>query len=147
MEKGFIISTDKTKLDIDAIHDYLCNRSYWATGRTIGDVRICIDHSLCYGVYEKNDHFVGFARVVTDYIEFAYLMDLFILEPYRKRGLGKKLVDHIVHDVCFKDVRFWRLDTMDAHELYRKFGFQEPACPGRIMEKRNVGYRPLNPGG
>jgi GNAT superfamily N-acetyltransferase len=65
-------------------------------------------------------------------------MDLFILETYRKRGLGKKLVDHIVNHVSFKDIRLWRLDTMDAHELYKKYGFKEPARPERIMEKLQV---------
>jgi GNAT superfamily N-acetyltransferase len=138
MENGFTISTDKNKLDIDAIHDYLCNRSYWGQGRTIEVVRKSIDHSLCFGVYEEKDQFVGFARVVTDYTVFAYLMDLFILEPYRKCGLGKMLVDHIVNDASFKDIRFWRLDTMDAHDLYRKYGFKEPARPERIMEKRKA---------
>jgi ribosomal protein S18 acetylase RimI-like enzyme len=138
MESSFTISTDKNKLDIYAIHDYLCNRSYWGKGRTIEDVRKSIDHSLCFGVYDKNDHFVGFARVVTDYTVLAYLMDLFILEPYRKRGLGKKLVDHIVNDISFKDIYFWRLDTMDAHELYRRYGFKKPLRPERILEKRKV---------
>ena len=138
MESDFTISTDKNKLDIDAIHDYLCNRSYWGQGRTIETVQKSIDNSLCFGVYDKNTHFIGFARVVTDYTVFAYLMDLFILESYRKLGLGKMLVDHIVNDDSFKDIRFWRLDTMDAHDLYRKFGFKEPARPEGIMEKRKV---------
>lgn len=138
MENGFTISTDKDKLYVEAIHDYLCNRSYWGKGRTIEVVRKCIENSLCFGAYDENDHFAGFARVVTDYTVFAYLMDLFVLEPYRKRGLGKKLVDHIVNDISFKEIRFWRLDTMDAHELYRKYGFKAPARPERIMEKRNV---------
>jgi GNAT superfamily N-acetyltransferase len=65
------------------------------------------------------------------------LLDLFILESHRKLGLGKSLVNHIVNDKAFQDVR-WRLDTKDAHELYRKFGFREPAFPERIMEKRKV---------
>ena len=138
MENSFTISTDKNKLDVTAIHDYLSNRSYWGRGRTIETVQKSIDNSLCFGMYDENAHFVGFARVVTDYTVFAYLMDLFILETYRNRGLGKKLVDHIVTDVSFIDIRFWRLDTMDAHELYRKYGFQESARPERIMERRKV---------
>lgn len=138
MKNGFTLSTDKKKLDITAIHDYLCNRSYWAQGRTIETVRKSIDNSLCFGMYDETGNFVGFARVVTDYAIFAYLMDLFVFEPYRKRGLGKMLVDHIVNNDLFKDIRFWRLDTMDAHELYRKYGFQEPMRSERIMERRKA---------
>lgn len=133
-----MISTDKSKLDVAAIHDYLCNRSYWGQGRTIETVRKSIDNSLCFGMYDKEDHLAGFARVVTDFTIFAYLMDLFILEGHRKRGLGKRLVNHILNDQTFKDILFWRLDTKDAHELYRKYGFREPAFPEKIMEKRNV---------
>ena len=140
MKNGFTISTDKNKIDVAAIHDYLCNRSYWAQGRTIEAVRKSIDNSLCFGVYDKEDDFVGFARVVTDYTVFAYLLDLFILESHRGRGLGKSLVDHIINDAAFKNVR-WRLDTKDAHELYRKFGFREPAFPEKIMEKQKNANR------
>ncbi|WP_294344304.1 GNAT family N-acetyltransferase [Prosthecochloris sp.] len=98
MENCFTISTDKNKLDIAVVHDYLCNRSYWGKGRTIETVRKSIDNSLCFGMYDKAANFVGFVRVVTDYAVFAYLMDLFVLEPYRNRGLGKMLVDHIVNN-------------------------------------------------
>ena len=138
MLNGYTISTDKSKLDITAIHDYICNRSYWGQGRTIEAVQKSIDNSICFGVYDEDDNFIGLARVVTDYTIFAYLMDLFILESYRKRGLGKCLVDHIVNNEIFKDIRFWRLDTKDAHELYRKYGFRETAYPEKIMEKRKA---------
>ena len=146
METDFTISTDKTKLDVVAIHDYLCNRSYWAQGRTLEAVKKSIENSLCFGVYDKDDNFIGFARVITDCTVFAYLLDLFILESYRKRGLGKCLVDHIVNREDLKNVR-WRLDTRDAHELYRKFGFREPAFPEKIMEKQKVADRSFNSDG
>lgn len=144
MVKGYKISTEKLKLDIEAIHDYLSNRSYWGRGRTIEAVRKSIDNSLCFGVYDRDDHFVGFARVVTDYTVFAYLLDLFILENHRKRGLGKGLVNHIINEEAFKNIR-WRLDTNDAHDLYRKFGFREPAFPEKIMEMRKIASQSLNP--
>ena len=147
MGNGFTISTDKNKLDVAAIHDYLCNRSYWGHGRTIETVRKSIDNSLCFGMYDEEAHFVGFARVVTDYAVFAYLMDLFILEAYRNQGLGKMLVDHIVNEDAFKDISLWRLDTKDAHGLYRKFGFREPAFPEKIMEKRKTANQSLNSDG
>ena len=136
MINGYTISTDKSKLDITAIHDYLSNRSYWGQGRTIEVVRKSIENSLCFGMYDEDQHFVGFARVVTDFTIFAYLLDLFILEKYRKQGLGKSLVDHIVNNEMFGDIRFWRLDTKDAHGLYRKYGFREAEFPEKIMEKR-----------
>ena len=136
MNDSHFISTDQARLDIAVIHDFLCNRSYWGKGRTVEAVKKTIDNSLCFGVYDKDERLVGFARVVTDFTVFAYLMDVFILEEHRKRGLGKQLIDYIVHDPLLQDIRCWRLDTDDAHELYRKYGFRKPAFPEKIMEKR-----------
>jgi GNAT superfamily N-acetyltransferase len=138
MNDSYNIYTDKLKLDISVIHDFLSNRSYWGKGRTVAEVRKSIDHSLCFGVYDNKDRLVGFARVVTDFTIFAYLMDVFILEEHRGGGLGKQLIDYIINDPVLQNIPFWRLDTNDAHELYRKYGFQEPAFPERIMERRNV---------
>lgn len=82
MEMKYSISTDKSKLDIDAIHEYLCNTSYWAKGRSVENVKKSIAHSLCFGLYDKSDQMLGFARVVTDEVAFAYVMDVFILEEH-----------------------------------------------------------------
>jgi hypothetical protein len=85
---GYIISTDKSRLDIPAIHDYLSNRSYWGKGRTIEAVRKSIENSLCFGIYDKDNQMAGFARVITDFTIFAYLLDLFIFEDHRRDCLG-----------------------------------------------------------
>ena len=78
---------------------------------------------------------------------FAYLMHLFILETFINRGLGKKFVEYIVNDDTFKDINFWRLDTKDAHELYRKFGFLEFPFPGRTMVRRKAANLSFNSDG
>lgn len=120
---NYSISSDKNKLDIPAIHDYLCNRSYWAEGRSMDSVRTSIDHSMCFGVYDENERMVGFARVVTDKVVFAYLMDVFILEAHRGKGLAKLLLRHIMEHPELQ-VRLRLLRTANAHELYRQFGFE-----------------------
>ncbi len=136
MNNDYVISTDKSKLDVAAVHDFLSNRSYWGRGRTFKAVQRTIDNSLCFGAYDREGHLAGFARVVTDLTIFAYLMDVFVLEEHRSRGLGKQLIDHIVTYPPLQDIKFWRLDTNDAHDFYRKHGFGEPAFPETIMEKR-----------
>lgn len=148
MENGFTISTDKSKLNVAAIHDYLCNKSYWGKGRTIETVQKSIENSFCFGLYDKDDVLVGFARVITDFTVYAYLLDLFILESHRNCGLGKRLAEYIIKHEVFNGVR-WRLDTKDAHGLYRRLGFQESAFPERIMEKRKIANKPIarGPGG
>ena len=91
-QKGeFLISTDKVRLDLEVIHDFLANQSYWAQGRDLEVVKRGIENSLNFGVYH-GDRQIGFARVVTDYATFAWLADVFVLEDYRRQGLGKWLI-------------------------------------------------------
>lgn len=133
MENGFYISTNKSKLDLPLIHSFLTNESYWAKGRSLDTVRKTIENSLCFGVY-KDDEQVGFARVVTDYAVFAWIMDVFILSGYRKRGLGKQLMEAIMNHEHLSDLYRWGLATEDAHSLYEKYGFGRLQKPENIME-------------
>jgi GNAT superfamily N-acetyltransferase len=135
----YSISTDKTKLNIEAIHDYLCHRSYWAKGRSLENVKKSIENSICFGVYDSKNNMLGFARVITDHVVFAYLMDLFIFEEQQGKGLGTKLVKHIVEQPDLQ-VRLWFLKTADAHGLYKKFGFTNLDNPDRFMFKRDEKY-------
>jgi GNAT superfamily N-acetyltransferase len=132
MANTYLISTDKSKLDIGAIHDYLCNRSYWAKGRSVENVKKTIENSVCFGLYDNKEKMIGFARVVTDKMAFAYLMDVFVLEDYRGKGLGKKLDQHILDHPDLK-VKFWLLGTVNAHGLYKKLGFSELENPNRFL--------------
>ena len=129
----YTISTDPRRLDLDLIHDFLSRRSYWAAGRSRERVVCSIEHSLPFGLYHPSGQ-VGFARVVTDHVVIAFLADVFVLEAHRGRGLGKWLVETVVRAPELKRVRRWMLGTRDAHDLYRRFGFAEPA-PGLLMEK------------
>ena len=128
------VSTDTNRLDVELIHNYLANESYWAKGRSLETVRRSIANSLNFGVY-KNDQQVGFARVVTDYATFAWIADVFVLEEHRGQGIAIWLIDTIVSHPQLQGFRRWVLSTKDAHELYRKFDFRELKRPERWMER------------
>jgi GNAT superfamily N-acetyltransferase len=133
----FLISTDKTKLQIDVIHDYLKHEAYWTTGRTREMTEKTIEQSLCFGIYH-NDSQIGFARVVTDYTIFGYLCDLFILNDYQGQGLGKWLIETILAYLDEEGVRWTMLATRDAHELYEDYGgFQKLYLPEKWMGRVN----------
>jgi N-acetylglutamate synthase-like GNAT family acetyltransferase len=126
MEMGrFLISTDRSKLDVDVIHRFLA-RSYWAEGIPRQTVMRSIENSLCFGVYD-NARQIGFARVISDFATYAYVADVFILEPYRERGLGKELMASIMAHPDLQGLRRWSLGTRDAHGLYAQFGFKPVA--------------------
>ena len=129
---GFTISTDRSKLDRKAIHEFLAG-SYWATGIPQDVVDRSIEGSLCFGISEGGKQ-VGFARVITDGATFAYLADVYVLESHRGRGLAAWLMECILAHPELQGLRRWMLVTRDAHPLYRKSGFRDLAHPERIME-------------
>ncbi len=134
-ERGeIIIRTDVSFLQIDMIHKFLSEESYWAKERTREQTQRAIESSLSFGVY-KGEKQIGFARVVTDYATFAYIGDVFILNEFRGRGISKWLMETIVNHPDLQNLRRWILATRDAHALYEKFGFTELKVPERWMEK------------
>ena len=134
----YCLSTDRSRLDLDVIAGFL-QRSYWASGRTRERIALSIACSIPFGLYHQGEHEVqvGFARVVTDYVTIAFLADVFVLEPHRGQGLGVWLVESLSSLPELARVRRWLLGTRDAHELYRKFGFEEPER-GMLMNRMNV---------
>ena len=134
-ERGeYLISTDRSRLDVELIHGFLSRTSYWASGRTLEVVQRSIENSLAFGVYKEN-HQVGFARVVTDYATFAWVADVFVLTEHRGRGLSKWLMEVMLSHARLQGFRRWVLATKDAHELYARFGFIPMHRPERWMER------------
>jgi GNAT superfamily N-acetyltransferase len=133
LEKGFHISTDKNLLDLNMIHTYLDQESYWAQGIPVDKLKQAIENSICFGVYQLKTQ-IGFARVTTDKATFAYIADVFILPDFRGKGLSKWLMQTIVNYPDLQGLRRWSLATADAHGLYKQFGFTEITRPERWME-------------
>ena len=130
---GFTISTDPARLDLDGTYAWL-TASYWARDIPRDVFDRSVRHALCFGVYEGARQ-VGFARVVTDFATVAYVGDVYVLEPWRGRGLSRWLMEVMTSHPELQGFRRWILLTRDAHGLYRKFGFTPLASPDRWMEK------------
>jgi len=132
---SFTISTDPSRLDVDAIVDML-TRAYWAKGRPRERTERALANSLVFGVYDGNRQ-VGLARIVSDYAIFAYLCDVFIHEDYRAHGLGKLLMQTIHAHPDLQGLRRWVLATHDAHGLYKQYGWTPLENPNNWMEILN----------
>ncbi len=131
----FRLSTSKTQLDFDTIFKYLNEEAYWSKGKMIPEgLQLAIDNSLNFGVYLEH-HQVGYCRVVSDGSTMAYLADVFILPPYRGKGLSKWMLSKVLQHPDLQNLRRWILLTDDAHELYRKFGWTELTQPHLYMER------------
>jgi GNAT superfamily N-acetyltransferase len=129
----FLISTDRSRLDLDLIHGFLTN-CYWAKAIPRDLVARSIEFSLCFGIYDGSGAQVGFARVISDFATFAYLGDVFVLESHRGRGLSKWLMQCVMQHPGLQGLRRWILLTRDAHGLYSQFGFTPLSAPERYME-------------
>lgn len=127
------ISDNKSRLNLELIHDYISNRSYWGKGRTLEQVQCSIANSTCFGVYKDNS-LIAFCRVLSDEVAFAYLMDFFVLENFQGQGVGKALAAHVLSRPEFLSVN-WLLATHSAHAFYQQFGFIELERPDRLMRK------------
>lgn len=132
---NFLISTDKAKLQLGVIHQYLSEESYWAKNIPVEIVEKSIRNSIAFGVYDKNEQ-VGFCRVISDLSTFAYLADVFILENSRGNGLSKWLMEVVLEHPDLQGLRRWVLATEDAHGLYAQYGFVPLEKPQNFMNIR-----------
>lgn len=130
----YLISTDRNRLSIDAVHAFLHQHSYWAVGIPREVVERSIQNALIFGIYHGIQQ-VGFARVVTDFATFAWIGDVFVIEEYRGRGLSKWLMETIVAHPQLQGLRRWLLATRDAEGLYQQYGFKPLAHPERFYER------------
>ena len=129
------ISTDPTRLNLSAMHAYLSS-SYWSPGIPEATLAKAVAHSICVGAYSGAEQ-VGFARMVTDRATFAYLADVYVLEPHRGKGLAQRLIRALLAEPDMQGLRRLMLVTRDGHGLYQKFGFRALAAPERFMELHN----------
>jgi N-acetylglutamate synthase-like GNAT family acetyltransferase len=132
----FIITTDKSKMDIVAIHDFLSKYSGWSDHIPFDKVKTSIDNSLNFGLFQ-NDKQIGFARVISDFSTIAYLGDIYVLENYRGQGLSKRLMDAVITHPMLQGLRRWILLTSTADWLYEKYGFKKLPKPEIYMELFN----------
>lgn len=121
-DKMYSITTDSSKLDVNVIHKYLSEESYWAKGIPKHVVEKSIANSLCFGLFYDEEQ-IGFARLITDKATFAYLADVFVLETHRGKGLSKWLMQTIQAHPDVQNLRRWLLTTKDAHGLYEQTGW------------------------
>ena len=117
----YLLSTDKDRLQIDVIEDFLAKRSYWAAGRARDVIERSIQHSVCFGIYHQGVQ-VGFARMVTDQATIAWLADVYVDDSHQGQGLGKWLVLAACNYADERHIKRMVLVTSDAQSLYATYG-------------------------
>jgi len=121
---NYLVSTDNTLLQLPVIHANL-TRSTWAAGIDVDTVHKAMENSLNFGLYE-GERQIGYARFITDYATFAYMADVFVIDEYRGKGLGRWLVECMLAYPGIERYRRLLLATTTAGWLYEKLGFVTP---------------------
>lgn len=132
----YTFTVDKKRLNLDYLYNLLCVPSRYSTGLPPERLPIVVENSLCFSVFYQGNQ-IGFARVITDYSEFASLWDLFIDDAHRGKGVGQALLKYIFEHPRLRGVFRWFLMTEDAHGLYQKFDFKTEVYNPYIMMKVN----------
>ncbi len=133
IQDGLYYSTEQEEMDLDLIFDFIKN-SYWGNLRTYEEQKIALENTLNFGLFKEGKQ-IAYARVMTDRVFFAYLLDVFVIEEQQGRGYSKILIEKILNDDRIKDVDRWMLATKDAHSLYERFGFERVKSPEKLMDK------------
>lgn len=132
----YVFTADKQKLDLQYAYNLLCIPSRYSTGVPPERFPLLIENSVCFSLLYQGKQ-IGFARVITDYSEFASIWDVFIDEDHRKKGLGKTLMKYVLEHPRLVGIFRWFLMTEDMHPLYTKFGFKTEAYNPYVMMKVN----------
>ena len=136
----YLISTDRTKIDIQKMRDYIAG-TYWAEGMPLELMQKAVDNSLTFGIYHQQDGLIGCARVISDFATYHYLGDVFVADEHRGKGLGKWLMETIMMHPELQEYRSFYLLTSDAHGLYEQYGFETVENTGKIMlNRKKSGY-------
>ncbi len=135
VKEDLFFSSSHDDMDLEMIYNFIKD-SYWGRGRTFDQQKIAVENTMNFGLFYKGEQ-IAFARVMTDKVFFAYLLDVFVIEEERGKGYSKVLLDQILNFSELKEVNKWMLATKDAHSLYEKFGFEFIKSPNMLMEKLN----------
>jgi len=143
---GYVLTTEKDRVDVDRVHRWLSEEAYWALGRPREVVEKTIDASWVWSVLGPDGEQVAFARAVTDALTFAWICDVFVDPAHRGRGLATWLSAEAVADLTAAGVDRLVLATSTAHGVYRRLGFTSPA-EGRYLELDTRGMPLPTPSG
>lgn len=136
-EDGYVLTTDRSRLDLDVIHGFLSGEAYWSAGMSRSLLERALSASLPMAVLAPDGSIAGFARLVTDYTVFAYLRDVFTLPQHRGRGLAAWLALTIRSHPELVSISNWMLATRDAHGVYARAGYQPVPHPEWYMTFRS----------
>lgn len=112
--------------------------AWWTAGRTAADVTGLLAGSdiVVAAVDRRSGRLVGFARVLTDDVCVAVVLDVIVAPDRRGSGLGALLMDAVVGHPRLAGVGSVELVCQpDLMPFYRRWGFTERVGGSRLMRR------------
>jgi ribosomal protein S18 acetylase RimI-like enzyme len=91
-------------------------------GRSAAGLRRSFENSQHVALAWRGDRLVGMARLLSDGVCNAYLIDVWTLSSERRRGIATAMVTELARGVPGQHIG---LQTDDAQAFYRGLGFAE----------------------
>ncbi|HEY6572048.1 MAG TPA: GNAT family N-acetyltransferase [Candidatus Eisenbacteria bacterium] len=127
-------SDDPSRVNLSQLLS-LYHITYWAKGRTAGQVERALQHSRPVVTAWDGDRMVGFTRVISDLTYRATIWDVIVAESHRKRGIGREMMRLVLDHPDLKTVSMFVLLTMDQHRFYENLGFQTESKMSMMLRR------------
>ena len=129
---GYEIDDEYGRLDFARLEGWL-SQSYWSPNIGIGEIlKGARNSALNVGCYREGAQ-VGYLRVASDKTRFGYIMDVYVEESHRRRGIAQAMVRYAMAHAELADVYLWVLATRDSQGVYAKAGFGPLPAPENWM--------------
>jgi GNAT superfamily N-acetyltransferase len=129
------------RLDYAVLESWL-SQAYWSLNIKAPEIeRGARNSTLVVGCY-RDGFQVGYMRLTSDKVRFGYIMDVYVEEKHRRKGIAENMVKFAMAHPDVADVYVWLLGTRDGHSVYRKAGFGPLPKPDFWMILRKEKDRP-----
>jgi ribosomal protein S18 acetylase RimI-like enzyme len=120
MKGALTFSEELVGVDWQALKDALA-ADHFDNGRTPQEYEASYRTSFRSVFVRDGETFVGTARILSDGVCNAYLVDVWTATPYRRRGVGSEIVRRLLGAVPGQHVALF---TDDMQLFYRQLGFE-----------------------
>ena len=118
----------------------LFQEEWWTQGRTLAETSAMLRHSdEVFALMDNGEMLAGFARVITDYVFKALVLDIIIADAHRGRGLGRVLIQAVMDHPALAGVNHFELYCLpEMMPLYEKWGFTSDLGALQFMRREKT---------
>jgi len=116
-------------------------QQFWLKDRTLEDIESMERTCLIFCLIEKvTDNLVGFTRVLTDDVKYAYIHDVIVKDEFQGKGLGRYLIEAALEHPSLKNIMCFELLCLpEKVPFYDKFKFKEHETMRALrFDKRHI---------